>query len=177
MPDIHQAAVPFYLSQKISPDSAVMSVPLVTRLPPLVWQLAGGFALRPSSIQLLCVAPIFQKCESGRMLITPALALLALAQASPTAVQSARVVAGPVGICVRWNTDPEHVADAVVVISSGDATVDRRVRENTRSVKLRRPTSSSYKGQWVGMLVATSPVRPKAEVPNCSHLRIPALTS
>lgn len=107
----------------------------------------------------------------------PVLALLALSQVSTATLRSSRVATSPVGICVRWEANPERVAEAVVVTSSGDVAVDQKVRDSTKNVKLRRPASTSYKGQWIGMVVATSPDRPKVSVPSCAHLTKPRPTS
>jgi hypothetical protein len=104
------------------------------------------------------------------MLIPPVLLLLTSLQAAAAAPRTNETIREPVGICVRWSTDPEHVSDAVVVTSSGDTAVDRRVREHAKIAKLRRPSSPGYTGQWVGMLVATSPDRPRGAAPTCTQL-------
>jgi hypothetical protein len=104
------------------------------------------------------------------MVTLPALALLASLQVATPAPQPANGAPGPVGLCVRWGADPEHVSDAVVVTSSGNPAIDERVRSNTKSVRLLRPSAPGYKGQWKGMLVATSPVRPKIPAPSCAQL-------
>ena len=76
----------------------------------------------------------------------------------------------PTGICVRWESDPEHVADAIVVASSGDPVLDGKLRENTKTMPMRRPRTNNYKGQWIGIIVSTSPDLPKIVPPNCAHL-------
>jgi hypothetical protein len=107
------------------------------------------------------------------MMILPALALFTSLQSPSAATQPVDRPTAPIGVCVRWAANPDRVADAIIVTSSGSAALDRKVRDQTLSMTMRRPTSAKYQGQWVGIIVATSPTPPKVAVPSCAHLSVP----
>lgn len=82
-------------------------------------------------------------------------------------------VRGSVGVCIRWGRDSHHVADAIVVISSGNPTLDRAVPDTIKNMEWERPSSPSYKGEWVGIVMAVDGSAPNESLPNCDRLPRP----
>jgi hypothetical protein len=100
---------------------------------------------------------------------------------NPSANQSAGVpvdpsiLKGTVGVCVRWGADPHHVAEAVVVVGSGNAALDEATPRSVEGMTWERPTGAQYHGEWVGITLsfdepATTPAPP---LPSCASLKMP----
>jgi hypothetical protein len=78
---------------------------------------------------------------------------------------------GAPGVCIRWEANrPNRVAEARVVQSSGNAELDRRVRERIPSMDW--PIGvDDYRGQWVGVWLAVGgATTPEGPLPDCSGL-------
>jgi hypothetical protein len=60
---------------------------------------------------------------------------------------------GTVGLCIRWGEDPKHVADVVVVVSSGDEDLDQGIAGTVRRMEWDRPTRG-YHHEWMGINLA-----------------------
>jgi hypothetical protein len=88
----------------------------------------------------------------------------------PPPVQSP--LAGVVGVCVRWEADPAHVAEVVVVIPSGNATLDTAIVPTVKATNWPRPAGDT--GGWTGRYVAISAPVPAGPQPDCG--RLPAHT-
>lgn len=103
--------------------------------------------------------------------------LLTATPVSDTAVQDAphaTATRGVAGVCVRWDrTRPSRAAEAVVVRSTGNARLDRRMQETIPQWDW--PTAvDDYRGQWVGIWLAVGgaePVGGDTPLPDCSSLR------
>lgn len=80
--------------------------------------------------------------------------LLALAAATTGASQSNADLRGTAGVCIRWDR-PAHVADAVVVVSSGYPTLDALLPDTIRAMK-EWPAPDAYDGGWVGINFAVA---------------------
>jgi hypothetical protein len=59
---------------------------------------------------------------------------------------------GTVGLCIRWGKDSKHVADAVVVVSSGDEDLDQGIAGMVRRMEWDRP--ARYHHEWIGINMA-----------------------
>lgn len=105
-----------------------------------------------------------------------ALTFAALLAASPVATPAqepaATATRGAPGICIRWaRANSTRVSEAVVVQSSGNRALDRRVSESIP--RMDWPVGvDNYRGQWVGiwMAVGGAPT-PEGPLPDCSSLR------
>jgi TonB family protein len=97
--------------------------------------------------------------------------LLALAAATG-ASQSNADLRGTAGVCIRWDR-PAHVADAVVVVSSGNPKLDAALPDTIRAMK-EWPAPDAYDGGWVGInfAVAGDPGNDRP-LPDCSQYRLP----
>ena len=105
-------------------------------------------------------------------MIAISLAVLVLQSASlPTDNSDLR---GTAGICVRWTSDPRHVADAIVVKSSGNLTLDQALPETIRNMEWPAPASPAYKGEWVGIVMSVAGGEVDQPLPNCDGLPLPA---
>ena len=79
---------------------------------------------------------------------------------------------GTVGVCIRWGADPNHVADAVVVVPSGNPTLDDAIPNTIRAMTWERP-AHDYHGEWVGITMAVSGGTSKIPLPTCDPKRLP----
>lgn len=103
--------------------------------------------------------------------------LLMAAPVSDTAIvqdapQAATATRGAPGVCVRWaRARSVRVTEAVVVRSSGNAALDRRVTESIPQMDW--PVGvDDYRGQWVGLWMAVGgAATPDGPLPDCSALR------
>jgi hypothetical protein len=109
----------------------------------------------------------------------PALAAAWAAPATPAVPAAAQpaatgtiVLRGTVGVCLRWGSDPDHVAAAVVVVPSGNDAVDEAVPQALRTATWRRGAGVS--GQWMGAWMAIGERPRQAPPPDCSRLPAPA---
>lgn len=106
-------------------------------------------------------------------MITLMLAGLLTAMPAPAQVPgpSASAMRGAPGVCIRWEARrPNRVAEARIVQSSGNAELDRRVRERIPSMDW--PIGvDDYRGQWVGVWLAVGgATAPEGPLPDCSGL-------
>jgi hypothetical protein len=99
---------------------------------------------------------------------TAALAITGVAHAETVTAAPQVAGKGVVGVCVRWGDDAHHLAEAVVVDSSGDATLDQAVPETLRSMTWDKP--DGYAGQWLGLSVGVSGAQPADTLPDCDGL-------
>lgn len=81
---------------------------------------------------------------------------------------------GTVGVCVRWGVDPHHVADAIVVTSSGNAQLDEKAPDTVREMHWDRPTDG-YHGEWVGITLQVAGSDMTLPAPQCDEKRLPRL--
>jgi hypothetical protein len=70
---------------------------------------------------------------------------------------------GTVGLCLRWGEDPKHVADVVVVVSSGDEDLDQGIAGTVRQMEWDRPTGR-YHHEWIGINMAVG-ANPQLNLP------------
>ncbi|KQY95871.1 hypothetical protein ASD21_05005 [Caulobacter sp. Root1455] len=80
---------------------------------------------------------------------------------------------GTVGVCIRWGEDPDHVQEAVVVVSSGNPILDQVTPDTVRNMAWPRPTESSYAGGWVGVNLAVAGDTSVRPLPSCASLKQP----
>jgi hypothetical protein len=78
---------------------------------------------------------------------------------------------GTAGICVRWD-GPTHVADAVVVVSSGNPALDAALPETIKAMEWQRP-APPYAGGWIGITMAVEGAADSIPLPNCAELQAP----
>jgi hypothetical protein len=108
-------------------------------------------------------------------LILPLLLLASAPSSAPAQGVALRGVhRGVVGVCVRWGADPRHVAEAVVAVHSGNATIDGAVPEAVRAMDW--PVPRNYRGQWAGYWVTVGGAQnlPVSDsYPACSQLPDP----
>ncbi len=99
--------------------------------------------------------------------------LLTVSTAAPAFAADAPSQSGaalsPAGVCVRWGDDKEHVSQAVVVESTGNAQVDEMIATSVKTMKWPAP-SEGYNGQWVGVSLAVGGAEPISTLPNCALL-------
>lgn len=87
-------------------------------------------------------------------------------------IQQAQRLAGVVGICARWETDPLRVVEVIVVRPSGNATLDAAVPPTVKTTAWPRPAGDT--GGWTGRWVAIGGVPiPPGPQPDCSALPAP----
>lgn len=97
---------------------------------------------------------------------------------TPAVAQGANQAAGSdlrgtAGVCVRWD-GPTHVADAVVVVSSGNPTLDRALPDTIRNMAWQAP-DPPYHGEWVGITMAVAGAQASMPLPSCASLPAPPL--
>ncbi|MDB5421430.1 MAG: hypothetical protein JWR59_1377 [Brevundimonas sp.] len=96
------------------------------------------------------------------------LLMAALLPQSETPAPAPRLV-GVVGICVRWEADPLHVAEVVVVRPSGNPTLDAAMAPTAKATNW--PKVAGDTGGWTGRWVSMGGVPiPPGPQPDCSHL-------
>jgi hypothetical protein len=109
---------------------------------------------------------------------TAAAASLAAAPSPPPRATLQMAVNGVVGVCVRWGADPRHVEEAVVAVTSGNATLDNAIPATVRAMEW--APAANYRGQWVGywLTVGNRHSIPVSDsYPACSHLPAPPARS
>lgn len=104
-----------------------------------------------------------------------ALAITGVAHAETSPATPQATGQGVVGVCVRWGEDAHHLAEAVVVDSSGDATLDQAVPDTLRSMTWDKP--EGYNGQWLGLSVGVSGAQPADTLPDCNGMDDVSTTS
>lgn len=103
--------------------------------------------------------------------------LLLSGQAGQPTAPSEPSLKGTVGVCVRWGDDPDHVAEAVVVVSSGNPILDDATPRSVRGMEWPRPTGNSYNGGWIGVNMSFEEDTPENwPLPNCASLPQPKPT-
>ena len=101
--------------------------------------------------------------------------LAALAADSAPADVAAGELKGTVGVCVRWAADPHHVAEAIVVVPSGNKRLDEAIPRSVEAMKWDRPTGK-YRGGWIGINMAVGEPGTDRPLPSCTHLPPPPAT-
>jgi hypothetical protein len=100
--------------------------------------------------------------------------LLAAGPATPVSTQqpAATATRGATGVCIRWaRPNSVRVAEAVVVQSSGNTALDRRVTDAIPNMDW--PVGvDEYRGQWIGIWMAVGGAdTPEGPLPDCTALR------
>jgi uncharacterized NAD(P)/FAD-binding protein YdhS len=78
---------------------------------------------------------------------------------------------GTVGMCIRWD-GPEHIGDAVVVVSSGNPTLDAAMPATVKAMKWNRP-NPPYSGGWIGINFAVAGGATDSALPDCTKYELP----
>lgn len=78
---------------------------------------------------------------------------------------------GVAGICIRWDRSrPSHVAEAIIVRSTGNSALDRRISNAIPDMDW--PVGvDDYRGQWLGIWMAVGGAESPpatAPLPDCS---------
>jgi hypothetical protein len=81
---------------------------------------------------------------------------------------------GTVGVCIRWGGDPKHVADAVVVVPSGNPVLDRAIPDTVRAMTWDKP-DGDYHGQWIGITLQVAGGSGDMPLPTCDAAKLPWL--
>lgn len=97
-----------------------------------------------------------------------ALAITGVARAETPSATPQATDKAVVGVCVRWGDDAHHLAEAVVVESSGNAILDQAVPETLRGMTWDKP--DGYGGQWLGLSVGLSGAQPADVLPDCDGM-------
>ena len=99
-----------------------------------------------------------------------AAAAAALAATTAARAETAAPAAsqGVVGVCVRWGDDAHHLADAVVVDSSGNSLLDEAIPGTLRSMAWDKP--AGYDGAWLGLSIGVDGAKPSDKMPDCGGL-------
>jgi hypothetical protein len=108
--------------------------------------------------------------------LTVAAVLLAIgaANAEPTAAQNDDPsLRGTVSVCVRWDVDPHHVADAVVVAPSGNKLLDRSIPGSVRGMTWDQP-DGDYHGEWIGITLQVAGGTGDRPLPKCDPAKLPS---
>lgn len=113
------------------------------------------------------------------LLSTALVSLLLLSgQAGQAPPPSEPSLKGTVGVCVRWGDDPDHVVEAVVVVSSGNPILDNATPPSVRGMEWPRPTGKTYDGGWVGVNLSFDEDAPaNRPLPSCAGLPPPKPTA
>lgn len=107
--------------------------------------------------------------------------LLAAGTAAPAFAADAPVAAaatslgGTAGVCVRWGDDREHVAQAVVVESTGNTQLDEMIASSVKTMSWPAP-DEGYVGQWIGVSLSVGGAAPISSLPNCALLDAQVVT-
>ena len=94
--------------------------------------------------------------------------LMAALAASPDGTDDLH---GTAGVCIRWD-GPQHIADAVVVQSSGNPILDASLPATIKAMAWQRP-EPPYNGGWMGVTFAVSGSPSEMPLPNCDRLPKP----
>jgi TonB family protein len=97
--------------------------------------------------------------------------LFALAAAMTGVSANNADLRGTAGVCIRWDR-PAHVADAVVVESSGNPTLDAALPGTIKEMK-EWPAPDAYDGGWVGVNFSVAGDTDDRPLPDCSRYRLP----
>jgi uncharacterized NAD(P)/FAD-binding protein YdhS len=81
-------------------------------------------------------------------------------------------LSGTAGLCIRWD-GPEHISDAIVVVSSGNPALDEAVPSLIRARRWQRP--DPYNHGWVGIAFTAQSKPLDMAPPDCSRYRLPEL--
>ena len=108
------------------------------------------------------------------ILVTASVSAPAFASDAPVAA-AAPSLGGTAGVCVRWGEDQEHVAQAVVVESTGNAQLDEMIASSVKTMKWPSP-GEGYKGEWIGVSLAVGGAAPISTLPNCALLDAQTVT-
>ena len=101
-----------------------------------------------------------------------ALSLAAAAQAQPAAPgpfllqpTPEEQAIGAVDVCVRWGSDPAHLADVIMTNSSGDKALDAKIPDLIRSIPYPKPADDT--GEWFGLSLSFGAAEPHHALPDC----------
>ena len=108
------------------------------------------------------------------LLFAGLLAAAPTTEPAPQAAEAATATRGVAGVCIRWDRRRRsRVAEAVIVKSSGNDALDRRIREAIPNMDW--PVGvDDYRGQWIGIWMAVGGAEnpPESEpLPDCSGQR------
>ena len=78
---------------------------------------------------------------------------------------------GTVGMCIRWD-GPAHIGDAVVVVSSGNPTLDAAMPATVKAMEWKRP-NPPYSGSWIGITFAVAEGTTNMPLPDCTKYPLP----
>ena len=84
-------------------------------------------------------------------------------------VGSSEAAGGTAGVCVRWGEDRDHVAQAVVVQSTGNPQLDDVIANSVKAMDWPAP-GENYAGQWIGVSLSVGGAAPISTLPNCALL-------
>jgi hypothetical protein len=90
-------------------------------------------------------------------------------------VASTEAVGGTAGVCVRWGEDRDHVAQAVVVQSTGNTQLDEVIATSVKTMNWPAP-AEGYAGQWIGVSLSVGGAAPISSLPNCALLDAQVVT-
>jgi hypothetical protein len=100
--------------------------------------------------------------------------LLAAGTPAPAAADDDADLRGTAGVCIRWGADPHRVEEAVVVVSSGNPTLDAALPPTILNMPWERPASPGYRGEWIGIVMAVAGAPANIPLPKCDTLPQPA---
>ncbi|HEY5072040.1 MAG TPA: hypothetical protein VII63_08415 [Caulobacteraceae bacterium] len=100
---------------------------------------------------------------------TAAVLACALAVAGAPAARAEAPLKGTVGVCVRWDGDPAHVEEAVIVRPSRNAALNEVIPGQIRAMDWPKP-ATDYSGQWMGVNLVFGDAPPYGQVPSCEAL-------
>lgn len=89
---------------------------------------------------------------------------------APSAIPPQPALAGVVGVCVRWEADPLHVAEVRVVVPSGNSALDAAIPPTVKSSAWPKPAGDT--GGWTGRYVAIAVPVPSGPQPTCERLPV-----
>ena len=112
----------------------------------------------------------------GRVKVeTQMIGLFGFAAAIIAPFQSNADLRGTAGVCIRWDR-PAHVADVVVVVSSGNPILDTALPDTIRALK-EWPAPDAYDGGWVGINFSVDGDKDNRPLPNCAEYRLPKVAA
>jgi hypothetical protein len=97
-------------------------------------------------------------------------ALVQQARPAPASGAQAPSLSGVVGVCVRWEADPVHVAEVVVVTPSGNPTLDTAIVPTVKGTAWPKPAGDT--GGWTGRWVSIASPIPAGPQPDCGRLPV-----
>lgn len=111
---------------------------------------------------------------AAAILVAASISAPAFASDAPVATASPSL-GGTAGVCVRWGEDQEHVAQAVVVQSSGNPQLDEMIASSVKTMAWPAP-GDGYKGEWIGVSLSVGGAAPISTLPNCALLDAQTVT-